>query len=120
MSLKRNILDFEISFYENLLKEKPDYVDALIPLAEAYTRKGFFEKGLEIDKRLARLCKEDPFIHYNLGCSYALLGKKEAALEALRRAIELGYSNWGQMTRDPDLKALYGNPEFQKLLSGKP
>ena len=37
-------LDFEISFFERLVKKDPDFVDALIPLAEAYTRKGFTKR----------------------------------------------------------------------------
>ena len=72
--MKSNDLDFEISFLEGVLKHRPNYIDALAPLAEAYTRRGFFEKGLEIDKRLAFLCQDDPVVHYNLACSYVLSG----------------------------------------------
>jgi len=66
-------LDFDIKFFEAIVRDRPDYVDALIPLGEAYTKKGLHQKGLVIDERLARLKKRDPIIHYNLACSYALL-----------------------------------------------
>ena len=46
--MKSNDLDFEISFLEGVLKHRPNYIDALAPLAEAYTRRGFFEKGWNI------------------------------------------------------------------------
>src|SRR5690242_11891749 len=110
-------LDFEISFYEGILKRSPDFVDALIPLAASYTRKGLHEKGLEIDKRLSKLCKDDPIVHYNLACSLALVGHKKEALTALRRAVGLGYADFAHMKKDPDLKSLHGDPEFESLAS---
>jgi tetratricopeptide (TPR) repeat protein len=109
--------DFEITFYEGVLKRRPEYIEALIPLAEAYTRKGLYEKGLEMDQRLSKLCKEDPIVHYNLACSYALVGKKKEALKALRRSVELGYCDFAHLRRDPDLKGLHGDPDFDSLAS---
>ena len=112
-------LDFEISFFERLVREKPDYVDALFPLAEAYTRKGFYEKGLEIDRRLSVLRRNDPGVFYNLACSLALVGLKEDALKVLGKAIELGYADFNHLRKDPDLKTLHQEPQFQKWLKGQ-
>ena len=112
---KREGGDFEIVFYEGVIRMRPDYVDALIPLAEAYTRKGLYQKGLEIDKRLSRLCKNDAVVHYNLACSFALVGEKEKAFLTLKRAIALGYRDFEHMRKDMDLKSLQGDPEFEKL-----
>ncbi len=109
-------LDFEISFYEGLVKQNPKHVEALIPLAEAYTRRGQYQKGLEIDKRLAELCKDDPSVFYNLACSFALTGKRKEAIAVLRRALRLGYLDFNHLRRDPDLKSLHGERDFEKLL----
>lgn len=117
---KTSDLDFEISFYEKVIREKPDYIDALIPLAEAYTKKGRYQEGLEIDKRLVKLRRSDPMIHYNLACSLALVGDSEDALLMLRRAIALGYRDLDHLRRDPDLKNLYGHPDFQELIKNFP
>jgi DNA-binding SARP family transcriptional activator len=114
--MKPNDLDFEISFLEGVLKHRPNYIDALAPLAEAYTRRGLFEKGLEIDKRLAFLCKEDPVVHYNLACSFVLSGYTAKALTALRRAVRLGFTDLVHLQKDPDLKPLRDYPPFQKWL----
>ncbi|MBI4368011.1 MAG: hypothetical protein HY588_01310 [Candidatus Omnitrophica bacterium] len=111
--------DFEISFFERLAKENPDFADALIPLAESYTKKGFYDKGLQIDRRLARLRKNDPIVHYNLACSFALVRKKDEAITALRRAIRLGYSDFEHLKRDPDLKILRDDSRFVSLLAKK-
>ena len=111
--------DFEISFFERLVRDHPNFVDALKPLAEAYTKKGLYEKGLHVDRRLAQLCPRDAGIHYNLACSYALLGKKDAALLALERSVELGYDDLEHLKKDPDLKSLRNDPRFKSLLSQK-
>ncbi|MDP3920715.1 MAG: hypothetical protein Q8R76_07925 [Candidatus Omnitrophota bacterium] len=110
------IPDYEMSFYEGLLREHPDYIDALIPLAELYTSKGLYEKGLDVDLRLSQLRKKDPVIHYNLACSLCLVGRKKEALTVLKRAIRLGYSDFDHLRRDSDLKILQGDPEFEKLI----
>ncbi|MBI4358864.1 MAG: hypothetical protein HY584_06145 [Candidatus Omnitrophica bacterium] len=115
--MERETSDFEISFFEGLVKQKPNYIDALIPLAEAYTKAGLHEKGLEIDRRLARLRKGDPIIHYNLACSLALVGAKDEAFEVLQRTMELGYKDLDHMKRDPDLKSLRDDPRFGMLVS---
>lgn len=109
-------LDFEITFYEGLLKDNPSYIEALFPLAEAYTKKGLYEKGLEIDKRLAKFCKDDPGVHYNLACSLALTGHKKEALKTLKTALALGYLDFNHLRKDPDLRSLHNEPEFKKLI----
>lgn len=113
---KREIRDFELRFYEGVIERTPNYIEALVPLAEAYTRLGLFKKGLEIDLKLSRLCKEDPIAHYNLACSFSLTGQPKKALQSLNKAIRLGYSDFRYMRRDPDLKPLHGDPGFKKIL----
>lgn len=115
----RQTADFEISFFEGLVKRNPNFVDALIPLAEAYTKKGLYRKGLVIDKRLARLRKYDPVVHYNLACSLALVGEKDEAFLTLGRAVQLGYRDWEHLKRDPDLKSLQDDPRFEALIGTK-
>ena len=110
-------LDFEISFYEDLLKENPDFVDALIALGDAYTKKGRYKEGLEIDKRLVRLKPQEPIIHYNLACSYSLLKMSDVCLQTLERAIHLGYREFGFMEKDPDLNFIRKDPRYRNLLS---
>ncbi|MDP3980841.1 MAG: hypothetical protein Q8Q33_05450 [Chlamydiota bacterium] len=99
-------LEFEIAFYEKLLEKDPFFIDALIPLAEDYTRIGEFEKGLKTDQTLARLEPNNPVIHYNLACSLSLSGEMETAIHTLERAVELGYRDFSHMERDPDLENL--------------
>ena len=53
LNKSQELLDFEIAFYEQLLKEHPAFADALVALGEAYTRRGQHEKGLAVDQRPA-------------------------------------------------------------------
>ncbi len=110
------LLEFEIHFYEKLLTAYPDFIDALVPLAEAYTRRGLYDQGLQIDLRLTELRAQDPLSWYNLGCSYALLNRLDKAVEALQRAVGLGYRDFAFLQRDPDLASLRQSPKHRLLL----
>ena len=111
------LLEFEIHFYEKLLSAYPDFVDVLIPLGNAYTRRGLYEKGLGIDLRLTHLRENDPLTWYNLACSYSLLKRIDESLEALRRAFELGYRDLTYWQKDPDLVNLRQSPRYRQFLA---
>jgi tetratricopeptide (TPR) repeat protein len=110
------LLDFEIQFYEKLLRAYPDFVDVLIPLGDAYTRRGLHEKGLEIDLRLSHLRRGDPLTWYNLACSLSLLNRLDESLEALRRSFELGYTDVDYLQQDPDLLNLRRWPKYREFV----
>jgi len=109
-------LDFQMAFYEALLRRRPRYVDALIVLGEIYTRKGLYGKGLEVDRRLSRLRPDNPVVHYNLACSLSLLGDVASSLEAIKRAVHLGYDDFQYMSRDPDLSNLRRDERFGEFV----
>ncbi len=111
-----DLLDFEISFYEKILRAYPEFVDVLIPLGEAYTRRGLHARGLEIDLRLTQLRAGDPLVWYNLACSYSLLTRLDDSLKALRRSFELGYRDVTHLQQDPDLANLRQSPQYRRFL----
>ena len=111
-----NDIDFEIRFYENILRESPDFIETMMALADLYTKKGLYREGLELDERLARLRPEEPVIFYNLACSYSLLNDQYAALNAIRRAVELGYDDFEHLYNDQDLAQLMADEQFRKYL----
>lgn len=105
--------DFEIKFYEGLLEKKPNFVEALISLGDAYTRKGFYQEGLEVDRKLAKLKPEDPIVHYNFSCSLSLMEEVEQAFKELKKAVLLGYDDFDYILQDPDLENLRKYPQFK-------
>ncbi|MFH1678550.1 MAG: hypothetical protein ABH914_02900 [Candidatus Omnitrophota bacterium] len=116
MSSKED-LDFEISFYEKILEQTPNFVNALIVLGEAYTRKGRYKDGLRVDRRLVKLRPQDEAAQYNLACSYSLLEMPEPCLGSLKKAINFGYSDFTFMEQDPDLEFIRKDPRYRELLS---
>jgi len=114
---KKDNLDFEITFFERLLEHKPTFVQALVALGDAYTKKGLYEKGLEIDKRLVQLKPKDDIVYYNLACDYSLLEQAEQSLQALEQALQLGYRDFSFMEKDPDLEYTRKDARFRQLLS---
>lgn len=109
-------LDFELEFFGGILDRHGDYVDVLRVMGNNLTLKGRAGDGLEIDRRLVRLKPQDALAHYNLACSYALIKRTDAALQALRRAIELGYRDFRYMRQDHDLDTIRDDPRYRQLL----
>jgi len=107
---------FEIEFYKKLVEQKPDYIEAIISLANAYTKEGEYKKGLELDKRLSKLKPADPIVFYNLACSYSILKQYSNAIKSLDKAIELGYDDVEYMLNDPDLDNIKKRQAFRNLL----
>ena len=103
---------FELDFMEEVLEQDPCNEDALALLGHAYTRRGDYERGLDLDQRLARLRPADPTVYYNLACSFSLLRRMEEAFGALERAVSLGYGDLNHILKDPDLVNLRGEARF--------
>jgi hypothetical protein len=106
----------ELDFLEAVAARLPGDDEVLKALGDLYTRVGRYEKGLDIDGRLAKLCPKDPMVWYNLACSLALLNKRTPALQSLKKAVMLGYSDYEWMMRDSDLKSLRDEQGFKLLV----
>ena len=117
ISRKKEDIDFEISFYENILKSTPDFIEALSAIGDLYTRAGLWQKGLDVDIKLSHLRPEDAIVHYNLACSYALLNQTRAALGSLTKAIDFGYDDFEHLKGDTDLDNLLKTPIFSNTLN---
>jgi len=109
----RDDTDFEIPFFEGILKRSPGFIEAMASLGDLYTKKGLYEKGLKIDERLSYLKPNDPIVLYNLACSYSLLKQIDKALEIVKRAIACGYNDFEHLQADGDLENLRKDTRFQ-------
>ena len=106
----------EVEFLEALRRRCPEHEPLLEALGHLYTRHGRFEDGLEVDLKLTRIKPTEPENWYNLACSFALTRQGESALDALRKAVALGYEDAEWMQRDEDLVSLHDRAEFKALL----
>jgi len=108
--------EFEIRFFESVLRRNASDVTVVELLAGLYTRQGRIAEGLKMDRKLVKLQPGNATAHYNLACSLALSKRKLAALRELHAALRLGYRDFDWMQQDPDLDALKQHPEFQAML----
>ncbi|MBI5149841.1 MAG: hypothetical protein HZA28_03615 [Candidatus Omnitrophica bacterium] len=117
-------LDFEIRFYEGILRRSPGFIEALSALGDLYTRTGLHEQGLRLDERLYQLRPNDPIVLYNLACSYSLVNDRDKAFRAIKQAIHCGYDDFDHLARDSDLHNLLNDRRFaryfERLKSRKP
>ncbi len=86
-------------------------------LGNAYTATGMYEKGLKVDLKLSRLRPEDPLVHYNLACSFSLMGKLNESLESLEKAVDLGYDDLMYLENDSDLDSLRDDENYKVLIN---
>ena len=108
--------EFTIWFLEGVLDKYPTYVECLMYLGNAYTATGLYEKGLEVDLRLEKLRPGDPLVHYNLACSYSLLGMLSESLGALEKAVDLGYDDLEHLKSDSDLDGVKDEDGYKVLI----
>ncbi len=98
------------------------YSHPLIHISEHYQQKGDMQRAAVLTgmlgKPLAAL-DDSPLwagtVHYNVACSYALMGKKDAAIAELSQALTLTPQliEWSQ--QDADLESLREDPAYQAL-----
>jgi adenylate cyclase len=56
---------------------------------------------------------------YHIACAYALMNKKELAIEWLRKSVSEGFNCYPLFERDPNLTNLKGDPGFLELLAAE-
>ncbi|MBA3767911.1 MAG: hypothetical protein H0W99_13195 [Acidobacteria bacterium] len=64
----------------------------------------------------AEIAQNNPFVIYELATAYALNGEKKRALEALKRAVEKGFTDLPRMNSSQALEPLRKESEYQKIV----
>ncbi|HEX5732571.1 MAG TPA: hypothetical protein VF131_07025 [Blastocatellia bacterium] len=59
---------------------------------------------------------ENPRVFYNLASAYSLNKEKRKAIEALKRAVERGFKDVGEIERDKEFDALRQEAEFMRIV----
>jgi len=108
--------DFEVQFYESILRKVPGYLGVVEILGHLYTETGRIDDGLRMDLLATELDPENPMHHYNLACSYSLKNQLNPAFHALKQAIDLGYDDLEWLLQDDALNNLHEHPSFLALV----
>lgn len=112
---ERRDLDIEIGFMERLVRRDPHYVEALQVLSADYAKRGQYDDGLKVDRKLARLAPTDSTVLYNFACTLSLTKRIKQAATALHKALDCGFEDYRMILRDPDLANLRRDPIFDKI-----
>lgn len=115
----QKIIERAVLFYPTYLLHHPDdsrahqfYAFTLKRLGRLEEAKKEMHKGIEQNPN-------DPIINYNAACFYTLIDDKTAAIENLKKAIEIGFENYEYIKHDPDLRGLHKEPDFIALMQSK-
>lgn len=98
------------------LERVPEDVRARILASAIYAGRGREADAVRAVEMALLLRPNDPNIHYNAACTYALLQKKPETLARLKKARECGFINMEWAARDPDLICLHDDTEFHKVI----
>lgn len=85
-------------------------------MAEAYRKLHQWGAALTAADTAIRLSSDDSEAHFERACALARLGRRNEAIAALKRAIELNAELADSLEDEEDLKPLVTLPEFKKLL----
>jgi tetratricopeptide (TPR) repeat protein len=108
--------EFDREFFGRVLDQGDNNTDVVKRQAELLARNGDYSDALRLDRLLTERHPNDPVVHYNLACSLSMIGQYDAAIESLRRAIEIGYHDFAHILADPDLDPLRDLAGFIQLL----
>ncbi|HEX8339231.1 MAG TPA: tetratricopeptide repeat protein [Pyrinomonadaceae bacterium] len=101
-----------------VLRRNPD-MDGVRPLyAQFLIQWGDLERArAELTEGALRVARANFDVAYWVASAYAMLGERDAALEWLGRAIEVGNENRRWFESDPHWESLRDDPRFGELLS---
>jgi tetratricopeptide (TPR) repeat protein len=91
--------------------------EAWAPLNELYRNKEYAEAA-DRGREVVEANPQYPLPFYNLACCEALAGRKEDAVQHLRRAIELSEQFRDYAKGDSDLDAIRDEPGYKELVGG--
>ena len=116
----RNLGEQRLQALEDHLRRVPEDARARTQLSVVYARNGQHENA-EREANLAMLLRpNEATVLYNAACAFSVMGKTSAALDAIKKAWDAGFKDASWARRDPDLVALFGQPEFDRLYPPAP
>ena len=104
--------------YRAVLASRPNDPQATFNLGQALIQlKAYGEAGSLLMKAAAAQPQLAGGIYYDAACAFALAGQRQAALDALGKAVANGYKQKQHIEEDPDLESLRQEPGFKKLVA---
>lgn len=115
LSYMGRIDDAEV-ILKKAIEKYPNEKDLKIPLAIVYMKRNKLEKDEEVIKELEEQAKRDADKAYQLSIYYSLKNDKASAIKWLKISIKNGNENYVLFSKDPYLKILRGEREFEEMM----
>lgn len=106
--------DQAIHNYEMALNHDPDIHEVYINLSTVYLKLKDYQRASQTLATLRTKKPDLPSLHYNLACYYSLTQQTDLSLEALKKALDLGYSRIEDIKTDPDLTQVRQTPGYRE------
>jgi tetratricopeptide (TPR) repeat protein len=105
-----------VALWQQVVKQNPVHPVYWLELARAQHRGEQFRPALASYQKALELGADTPAdTAYQVARCHARLGEKEAALDWLKRALDLGYPNLATVRVDEQFEALHALPRFREL-----
>lgn len=88
--------------------------------AYALATEGDYAGALPLFQEMARRDPESFVPPYNIASALAQLGRPDESLDALDRALELGFDDLAHLQHDPDLEPIRGTERFEAIVEAWP
>lgn len=114
--------DEAVSFLQKAHDMRPEALAVLLSLGWCFKRADRIDRAIDSLREAEQICRKTdmkalPLVHYNLGCYFAVAGRKRDALEHLSWAIERDSSYLDMVNAETDLATLRADREFQELVA---
>lgn len=108
-------LDKAIRDFDESIRLNPKHADSFNNRGISWSDKKMYDKALRDFDEAIRIDPKYANPFHSKACAYALQGNTSAAIENLRKSIELGYTDFDQMAIDSDLDSIRSDPRYKEL-----
>ena len=107
-----------ILLYSSSLELFPKFAPLRYDLGRIYLeQKNDYRKGISLLKKAVKLDSTHAYARYHLAAAYAHIGKNEAALKHLDKALEAGFDEFEQLAGDSRWSALCDTQGYKALIA---
>ena len=111
-------VDEVILLYSSSLELFPKFAPLRYDLGRIYLeQKNDYRKGISLLKKAVKLDSTHAYARYHLAAAYAHIGKNEAALKHLDKALEAGFDEFEQLAGDSRWSALCDTQGYKALIA---
>jgi len=104
--------DEAVRNYKMALHHDAEIHEVYTNLSTAYLKSQRYDEAYQTLQILKEKTPENPLLHYNLACHFALTDKLDDSFAALNEAVKFGFKDFGEIESDPDLENLRKDPRY--------